>query len=194
MATVLPVALMPGFVGAGICLRHDPRQSVSDHRYCTASSTIARRQCASQGCSQTYAQADGKGLSLPDQAALLLHICPHCGPARHSPGTSTWAGQAATQGTGWLRHRDTASMLHMLLIILAEARESPSVTMCSRFVANRTACESRLMTRAVRSIRSMVSNGCRYGPAPARAAPPSWPRPMRQGAHLPQVWAWHSRR
>ena len=49
------------------------------------------------------------------------------------------------------------------------------------------------ITWAVRSIRSMVSMvAVRSSTCSMSTA--SWPRPTRQGTHLPQVWAWHSRR
>ena len=48
------------------------------------------------------------------------------------------------------------------------------------------------MTWAVRSIRSMVSRvAVRSSTLSIRTA--SWPRPTRQGTHLPQVCAWERR-
>lgn len=45
---------------------------------------------------------------------------------------------------------------------------------------------------ALNQVDGLQRSGC--GPAPARSGWPAGSAPPRQGTHLPQVWAWHSRK
>ena len=78
-----------------------------------------------------------EGVVLPNQLhcffiSALIH-------QRHIAGYIHMRRTGGNTGNGIAQHRDTASMLHMLLIILAEAANPLQNHVC-RFIANRTAC------------------------------------------------------